>query len=1256
MKSQIHTPVRILIIVLFLYVNGVNAQLSPASVNSENSKVLSGKLLEKINNIQRLSSSKLKSSALTESRVFLYFAEYPSADQIKLLESYGVKLMWETWTPPVENHPLGFIAAAIPDNNLQKVISVSSLKKIDTAERNVHAMNNTASQMVGASMVWDTGFTGKGVKVGILDSGIDTTYAGTDLPATFQKKDYSYYPLLDNNVSNTVTGHGTHVAGTVLGRGVLSQGQSHSDNGRGAFKGMAPAADLVFLKIGQDEDAVAEDPPLIAAIDAAVNIYHVNVISLSYGGWDDFHDGSGPLDQKVDWAYSKGVPFFCSAGNAGNDQKHWMGTVAANSQSEMIEVKVTAPNLDTTMLRFNMVWADGVKRNDLTIKYFDATKAPLTDVTILPVTQSLRGTESRYSWYNPSLKAAGTYYLQVVNNSAESQVVHIYEDWNNLRIGTDHVYFSSPQSAYTIGSPSSADHAMSVGAYVTRNGWMSSGGSARWWGLAYVENMIADFSSRGPTLDGRIKPDITAPGHVLISLRDQKVYTTPGNSWIDNDGVSGGNANYYQMRGTSMACPVAAGAAALFLEKYPSATPQQVYDAMKNYSNQAGLTNLPDNTYGAGRLNVLSAMNGYRDAIVIDGNINDGKYNYLAKFTSNRNGMGDKNNLGELKYFSDGKNLYIGITGEVTADNNILLFMDFSGVQGRGTNTLGGGTSDFVNSAFSYMGNVKMDFDVDFALGFNKGNSGQFEFFGDAIRYGATNKIINIGRTNQMGGNSSFEIGSVFGGSGCLTFAYDSAFAANKNKGVEMKIPLSAFAGVDTSQTLRFFVVLSPQNGKVSNECIPGDPGAANPGDGANFSVIPNQDFFTGAVKISGPKATTLVLTNEGGLIDKLIAEGYGNSNLYQILQLIQSSSGHVVSNEFMATLAALPAGREIFTVKLSNFAGLNNPVSINSDGTLGIQPAFGKDYYKKNGFSTYPETETGTEKEMFTYAKSSQFYIDAGARTTTDRYYAMAIAWAKADTLSVSYGNLNVAAANGSTANFTVTSNTKWTVISGQEWLTVGAASGSGKATLTVTAAANPVAVSRNATVTVSATGLTAKTITFTQAAAPATLTVNSTALNMGYAAGSTATFTVTSNADWTINTGQSWLTANPATGTGNKSINLTAQANTLPNNRIATVTVSAAGTTPQTIQVTQSINTAIQAADAKQLLVYPNPFMDGIHVQGINTRAVLSLSDITGRVLLEKDLKGDGVLGTASVPAGMYILKVVTENFTLKQKLIKK
>ena len=47
---------------------------------------------------------------------------------------------------------------------------------------------------------------------------------------------------------------------------------------------------------------------MIAAMQAAVSTYSADVISMSYGGWYDHHDGSSEVEQTVDWAYSQGVP------------------------------------------------------------------------------------------------------------------------------------------------------------------------------------------------------------------------------------------------------------------------------------------------------------------------------------------------------------------------------------------------------------------------------------------------------------------------------------------------------------------------------------------------------------------------------------------------------------------------------------------------------------------------------------------------------------------------------------------------------------------------------------------------------------------------------------------------------------------------------------------------------------------------------------------------------------------------------------
>jgi uncharacterized delta-60 repeat protein len=239
-------------------------------------------------------------------------------------------------------------------------------------------------------------------------------------------------------------------------------------------------------------------------------------------------------------------------------------------------------------------------------------------------------------------------------------------------------------------------------------------------------------------------------------------------------------------------------------------------------------------------------------------------------------------------------------------------------------------------------------------------------------------------------------------------------------------------------------------------------------------------------------------------------------------------------------------------------------------------------------------------------------------------------------------------------TASVSVSTNTTWRAVADKPWVSLNPSSGSGNETVVITTDslwANP---SRTAKVTFTATGVTPQTVKLTQEAA--TLSVSGNTITMGYSGGSVASFTISSNSKWTIDTGQSWLTANPATGTGNKTITLTAQANTLPNNRNTTVTISAPGTSLQTIQVTQSINTAIRAEDAEQLLVYPNPFADEINVHGIKTRAVLTLRDITGRVLLNKVMEEDGTIGTHSLPAGMYMLKVVTGDGPIDEKLIKK
>ena len=164
-------------------------------------------------------------------------------------------------------------------------------------------------------------------------------------------------------------------------------------------------------------------------------------------------------------------------------------------------------------------------------------------------------------------------------------------------------------------------------------------------------------------------------------------------------------------------------------------------------------------------------------------------------------------------------------------------------------------------------------------------------------------------------------------------------------------------------------------------------------------------DANNNALPVPGNKATTdtattFVLSNEEGkLIDRLLAAGYGNMDLYMTLVALQGSSGGVISNTFLDVLAACPAGSPIFTQELNNYAGISDGIAINTDGTVFTTSIKGRSYYGQPGYSTYPPNQSGVGREIFTYANSPEYYINAGYSVIngdTTHYYAFAIGWAK--------------------------------------------------------------------------------------------------------------------------------------------------------------------------------------------------------------------------------------------------------------------
>jgi subtilisin family serine protease len=565
-------------------------------------KIESGRLIAEVSRKLVRVRRGLMKTADASTTVLLYFNERPSGDRLAALGDLGVRCYWETWTPPLEGHPLGFVVATLPVAGFINTLGLDFVTRMGTAETRHAPRNNLAAKSIRADSAWSKGWTGSGVKVAVLDSGLDTDPVNPDLPAGIQARDYSSFPdAIRSTVLNRVTGHGTHVTGTVLGRGVLSSG--NITNGGGSYRGMAPSASLVFLKIGNDTTASSTSAADIAAMHAAVDTFQANVLSMSYGGWDVYHDGSDAEDQVVDWVYSRGVPFFIAAGNDADGNFHYSGTVGAHDSTGPIPVFVSGAGTNSTMLAFNLVWRSPLDSpaTSMDLRYYDNLMQAVPAVSDQQTT-SARGTNSAYSGSTGYVPPGFTAYnLRVVNNSARALRFHIYEDF-----GDGNVAFANGDPNYTISQPASADHAFAVGAYVSRENWTAYNGVT--WHFGYTVGNIAPFSSRGPRVDGRMKPDIATPGSVTISMRDRHVYSSPDRNWVSSVGP-GADSAYYVLQGTSMATPVAAGAAAIILGKTPSLTAEQVYSAMSAGAIADQFTGgVPNTTWGAGKLNVYAAV------------------------------------------------------------------------------------------------------------------------------------------------------------------------------------------------------------------------------------------------------------------------------------------------------------------------------------------------------------------------------------------------------------------------------------------------------------------------------------------------------------------------------------------------------------------------------------------------------------------------------------------------------------------------
>ncbi len=511
------------------------------------------------------------------------------------------------------------VAISVDDHALEAlaerddVVSIAALvpKKPDNA---------STAQLTRAVRAWRTPRgTGKGITIGIIDTGIDYTHAAFGGPGTvaayedareassgpftptakvvggrdfvgddynadsYDPDGYQPVPAPDRNPIDC-DGHGTHVAGTAAGFGVTAGGStfrgSYSTLTRSALTrmrigpGMAPRASLYALKVfGCDGSTNAVIPALDWSLDPNGDgdfSDHLDIVNLSLGS--DYSPADDPQNAVVDAIARHGVLPVMAAGNAGD-----LTDVGASA----VRGLAVASSVDEFQLR------DGLRVT---------APAELSGITEGQMS-------STYDW---SQGRVGGDVVALSADNADGCAELSPEDRARVDGKVAWLEWDDDDATRACGSRARADHlaaAGAVGALLTSKRDIFPGGIAGNDVLPVVQlprtgtdrlrpavragtlcvtfdgtlagavrsttpqltDTLSSTSARGSHgAPGVVKPDVTAPGDTLTSA-----------------GMGTGNGQL-TLSGTSMASPVAAGIAALVLKRHPSWSPAYVKAAVMN--------------------------------------------------------------------------------------------------------------------------------------------------------------------------------------------------------------------------------------------------------------------------------------------------------------------------------------------------------------------------------------------------------------------------------------------------------------------------------------------------------------------------------------------------------------------------------------------------------------------------------------------------------------------------------------------------
>lgn len=515
--------------------------------------------------------------------------------EFSTLASKGIRVNQQKGAIRTAYLPVEELEGLSDDARIQKIVPSRKLHMcLDVALPKVHVPQFRTAQ----------GLTGRGVVVGIVDSGIDPNhpdFAGRIHSIWDQTLDGNGVPegsfgmeLTGEDLagSRDTVAHGTHVSGIAAG----------ADS---RFTGIAPEATIVMVKTDFGDASIADGVRYIFRV--AKDLGLPAVVNLSLGGHFGGHDGADELSQMIDQMTGPGRIVCAAAGNEHEDHIHARFTVPAG---RVVTLNCNVPNGATHCLLD--CWYSGSERIDVSVTNprgrTTSFQAPITSGN--PQTsQTLSGMSVVVTTAGPDLANHDHQIVADISNNNNPITPGIWKlSFRGVQVTTglvhawvaidgSGVFTNNVDDDFKVGSPGCASSVITVASFTTNNALTNLAGQEL--DFADPVDQISSFSSGGPLRNGALKPDVAAPGEIIVSAR-----SADGVGLEDQDIIAEG---FMRDQGTSMATPFVAGLVALMLQSNATLAPADVKAILKGSSRVPnGAAGAHDLRWGFGRVDAAA--------------------------------------------------------------------------------------------------------------------------------------------------------------------------------------------------------------------------------------------------------------------------------------------------------------------------------------------------------------------------------------------------------------------------------------------------------------------------------------------------------------------------------------------------------------------------------------------------------------------------------------------------------------------------